>query len=371
MLKSKVMLLKVTPTLDENIYSSLKQAISSIADPPAFSDAKKVIIKVNLCKPFPADSGATVDIRITENMVKLILEQNPRAEIYVVESDSGSRDAERAFRETGYLSLEKRCKNLRIVNLSKTGQIMVDDRRFRYFKKGLSLSSLFLDCDYFVSVSKLKTHEFERFTGILKNQFGCISTKNKEQYHPYLSEVIGDVNSILKPDLCIIDGLVAMEGKGPSFGDPKEMNLLIIGNDPVATDAIAATVMGIDPHSVPHLKSAAKRGLGEIELGSIHLAGEKIEEARSNFNFVPARVLRLFRLSFQVRRLARFFAAIGGHISFVGRQLERLGRALYIRSFTEIVKKRVFTPFAKKLKLPKPIFRALLTLYMTMRRLTS
>lgn len=370
-MKPKVILLTVAPVTEENIYSSLSYGISNIVDPDPFLNAKQIVIKVNLCKPFPSDSGATVDIRITENMVRLIQERNPSAEIYIVESDSGSRNAEEAYRETGYLSLRKQYKNLHVVNLSKTSQVVINDQRFEYFKKGLKLSSIFLSCDYFISIAKLKTHEFERFTGILKNQFGCIPRKVKEEYHPYLSEVIGDVNSILKPDICIIDGLIGMEGKGPSFGDPKEMNLLIIGNDHIATDAVAATVMGISPYSVPHLKAAAKRGLGEIELKNIYLTGRRVEEVKSSFSFIPMRMFFLIRLGLRVRRFAGFFDAITTFVMFMGRQLERLGGAVYTRSFTEVFLKTILPRLARRLRTPGPICRLLLTFHLAIRRLIS
>jgi len=366
-LNSKVILLKVVSPTENDIYSSLERGISNIIDPNRLSNAKKIVIKVNLCKPFPADSGATVDIRVTESLLKLIWEPNPTAEIYVVESDSGSRFAEEAFRETGYLSLKERHKNLKIVNLSKTSQILVNDHRLRYFKQGLRLSEVFLDCDYFISVSKLKTHEFERFTGILKNQFGCLSLKNKEQYHPSLPKVIADVNSILKPDLCIIDGLVAMEGKGPGFGDPVEMNLLIVGNDPVATDAVAASVIGIAPNSVPHTKETAKRGIGEIELRKISLLGEKIEEVKKEFSFVPARAFYVFRLSLKVRKYAHFLTTVFSFVSSIGRQLERLARALYIRSPREVLIKRVFPELGKKFKVPSFIYKLYVAVHLSIR----
>jgi len=360
------MLSRIIPT-EDNICSVLDRGISNVADHNTLLNAKRIVIKVNLCKPFPPDSGATVDIRITENLVKLIRERNPNAEIYVVESNSSSRNAELAFRETGYLSLEKKYENLRLVNLSKTDQITIYDKRFRFFKKGLTLSSLFLSCDYFISVAKLKTHEFERYAGVLKNQFGCISDKKKEKYHPYLPKVIGDVNVVLKPDLCFIDGLVAMEGKGPSFGDPKEMNLLIIGNNPVATDAIATTIMGINPYSVPHLDASDKNGIGKLELTNIQIVGDSIDEVKTNFNFVPYHAFLFIRLGLKVRKLSHFFTAIGSYIVFTGKQLERLGRALYIQSFTEVLKKKAFLGLINKLRIPNLFHRWLLSAYIALR----
>lgn len=369
-MKSKVGLFRVSPVTKRDIYSSLRKGVYDVLDSDVIVNAKKIIIKVNLCKPFPSDSGATVDIRVTESVIELILEQNPEAEIFVVESNSGSRRAEEALRETRYVSLGKRYENVKVVNLSRTKQITIgmdDSRRFEFFKDGLRLSSLFLDSDLFISIGKLKTHEFEYFSGILKNQFGCLSTRRKERYHPYLSQVIGDINSVLKPDLCIMDGIIGMEGRGPSFGNPKRMNLLIVGNDPVATDSVASSVIGIDPYSVPHLKAVAGRSVGEIALGQISVSGQSIQDVRLDFKLVPAQVFFFFRLSFKVRKFARPFVSLGRSISLVGRQLERLATALYTRSFTEIISIKVFAPLVKEVTIPSPIHKMLLKMYLALR----
>jgi len=211
---------------------------------------------------------------------------------------------------------------------------------------------MLLDCDYFVSIAKLKTHETERFTGILKNQFGCLPVKVKDKYHPYLPKVIADVNSVLRPDLCIIDGIVAMEGEGPNFGAPKEMNLLIGGNDPVATDAVAARVMGLDPHSVPMIKTAARRGIGEIELENVVTTGESIESVQTDFRFIPTSAFVFHRVSLTFQRLGDSLADLAGAIRGAGGWVERLARALYSRSLTEIVKTKSPSLLAKRIRIP-------------------
>lgn len=319
-------------------------------------------MKVNLCKPFPPDSGATADVRIVESLVRLVRRLNEEAAIYVVESNSNSRTAEKAFKETGYRPLEEKDENLHLVNLSKTSQITIRDARLRYFKDGLKLSSMFFDCDYFISIAKLKTHEFERFTGILKNQFGCLSTKNKEPYHPHLGRVLGDINTILRPDLCIIDGIIAMEGKGPTFGRPKQMGLLIIGNDPVATDAVSAKIIGVNPQAVPHLRDAARRGLGEIEIEQVNLMGKGIGEVASELAFIPSRSFYLMRSSLGIHGFAQKLSKVDSSFSFFGNLAERLARSLYIRSVSEIVSQKMLGGLKGKIKTPRAIIRFLMTI---------
>ncbi|UCH37414.1 MAG: DUF362 domain-containing protein [Candidatus Bathyarchaeota archaeon] len=363
---SQVAILKTEDT-EESIRSSLKQAYTHINDFKSLVKAKKIIIKVNLCKPFPADSGATVDPKIVEALINLIWKKNSDVEIYLTESNSLSRSAETAFRDTGYRQLEAKYDQLHLTNLSKGAKMLVKKGDFRYFKTGLRISYLFFDCDCFISIAKLKTHEFEKCAGIIKNQFGCLPTSNKEQYHPQIGQVLGDVNSLLRPDISIIDGIVAMEGKGPTFGTPKKMNLLIIGNDPVATDAVASRVMGFDPHDVPHLWTVAQRGLGEIESKSINTIGEPIEQVQSRFKFIPTRSFYFMRSSLKFHRLATRMSSIASFFSYFGNLSERLARSLYVRSVGEIITLKVFGGLINKFKTPHTFIKILISVRLALK----
>ena len=72
-----------------------------------------------------------------------------------------------------------------------------------------------------VSLPKLKTHGLTRMTGAVKNQFGCMPGLLKNQQHARLADpfdfatVLVDLNVSLKPRLCIMDAVMAMEGNGP------------------------------------------------------------------------------------------------------------------------------------------------------------
>ncbi len=65
-------------------------------------------------------------------------------------------------------------------------------------------------------------------------------------------------------DAVIIDGFLGMEGDGPVDGTPVHRGLALASDDPLAADAVAAMLMGIDPESLTYLSLLAKKGLGEI-----------------------------------------------------------------------------------------------------------
>ena len=97
-----------------------------------------------------------------------------------------------------------------------------------------------------------------------------------------LSQRIADLASVLKPSVSVVDGIVAGEGHETS-GNPVEMNLVLAGTDPVAVDAVGATVMGIPPSDVKHLVFAEKKGLGTCNLENITVLGEPIEDVKRKF----------------------------------------------------------------------------------------
>ncbi|ACV67686.1 DUF362 domain-containing protein [Desulfohalobium retbaense] len=56
----------------------------------------------------------------------------------------------------------------------------------------------------------------------------------------------------------VIDGIVGMEGNGPMQGEPVASDLVISGADPVATDMVAAKLMGFDWRKIPVIREAFK-----------------------------------------------------------------------------------------------------------------
>ena len=100
----------------------------------------------------------------------------------------------------------------------------------------------------------------------MKNMFGLLPDKFKSKYHLLgISEVIVDINTVLKSTLTIIGGFVGMEGRGSVYGKPVQMDLIIAGIDPVATDSIGCRAIGFDPYEITHIHRAYEKGLGEID----------------------------------------------------------------------------------------------------------
>ena len=238
----------------------------------------KVLIKVNFITTKTWDTGATTDPIVVEAIIRKL--KNLPVEIYVVESDATMTNADKAFEATGMKEMCERngieCINLRHVR--DKVEIPIPNGEAL---GGVTVPRIVTESAV-VSAAKLKTHTSTGVTLGMKNMFGLLPDKFKSRYHfKGISKVVVDVNTVLGPALTVIDGFVGMEGRGPVGGDPVQMDLIIAGRDPVATDATACRAIGIDPREVAHILRAYEKGLGKID--DIEVLGERLEDVTRTF----------------------------------------------------------------------------------------
>ena len=244
----------------------------------ALAGYKRVLIKVNFITTKTWDSGATTDPIVVEAIIQR-LKKLP-LEIYVVESDATITNADKAFEITG---MKEMCKknDVQFLNLRHEKdkvKIKIPDGECL---KTINVPRIVME-SAIISAAKMKTHMATKVTLGMKNMFGLLPDKLKFKYHAKgISKVIVDINTVLKPNITVIDGFVAMEGKGPTDGTPVKMDLIIAGKDPVATDATGARIMGIDPHEISHIRTASQKGLGNID--NIEIQGSMLEDVKQTF----------------------------------------------------------------------------------------
>ncbi len=138
-----------------------------------------------------------------------------------------------------------------------------------------------LACDGLISLPKMKAHQLTRFTGAVKNQFGCVPGLLKGEFHARMSDMerfaqmLVDLNRLLRPRLFIMDAVVAMEGNGPRNGKPRQVSALLLSDDPVALDTAACKIINLDPMLVPTNRWGEKMGLGTCS--GMTLVGDPLE----------------------------------------------------------------------------------------------
>ena len=143
--------------------------------------------------------------------------------------------------------------------------------------KSFYVSKTLKNIDLIINIPKLKTHQLTKFTGAVKNLYGCIPGGMKQKLHSKaqsekkFSELLVDIYQNIKPEVNIMDGVVGMEGVGPTSGKPKKAGYILASKNSVSLDATSSKLIGYKAKNILMLKEAAKRKLGSSKFSLVGL----------------------------------------------------------------------------------------------------
>lgn len=254
----------------------VKRALDIIGFKPAPCDI--LVIKPNFCVPKHFSTGATTDLRILEQVLKMY--EGLAKERIVAESNGYYSTAEEAYAATGAKEVCE-ANGTQFVDLSS--DICIPVKRDYVVFKDFKVPRTIMKADVLINLPVMKTHSIATVALSLMNLFGLIPGK-KAIYHPRISDIVCDLLKIRMPDLNIMDGMIGMEGN-EMRGYPKRLDLVLASTDPVALDTVCCKIMGINPDQVEHIVRAAYQGFGESTLRRIEVMGESIDAVRERFFF--------------------------------------------------------------------------------------
>lgn len=219
--------------------------------------AAKILLKPNLNANMNALTGNTTDLRLMSALIELLKDKGYRSIIIGEGTNSGF-----------YRNRIGVIARLKVDKLADYYGIEVVD--FNYsepytiqFEDGVraQVARECIEADLFINLPKLKTHFEAGMSVCLKSLIGCLlGQENKKKTHLNLAANILRINQVVKPHLHIVDGLIAMEGLGPTRGTPIRLDTLIIGTDPYLIDLSCAHLAGFDYRRVTTLKLAEQNG---------------------------------------------------------------------------------------------------------------
>jgi len=144
----------------------------------------------------------------------------------------------------------------------------------------------FYNNDVFIDMPITKDHAGNKFTGTMKNLMGLNFRKNnRAKFHKenwktdindikHLDQCIADLNTIIKPALCIVDATEFIITNGPMGpGEITRPQKIVAGVDRVAIDAYCCTLWGLKPRDIFQIQMAHELGLGEIDLDKTRIKG--------------------------------------------------------------------------------------------------
>jgi uncharacterized protein (DUF362 family)/Pyruvate/2-oxoacid:ferredoxin oxidoreductase delta subunit len=259
----------------DRVRSAVAEAINLVGGIKAFvRPGDRVLIKPNLLKASPPDTAVTTHPEIIRAVINLVKAAGGEPQL----GDSpGFGDLRRVCEKAGVLEvIERECVQLADM---ETAVRVRTKGQFHHFEIARGV----LDADVVINLPKLKTHGMMTLTGAVKNLFGCIPGKRKVQWHfntgvnrDAFARMLVELSARIKPALTLMDAVVGMEGNGPGSGDPRPVGVIMAGQDPVALDVVAGTIVGADPETLYVVRAAAAAGIGETNLNRIRIRGAEL-----------------------------------------------------------------------------------------------
>ena len=287
---AKISIIKCQDYSPDLVFAAIKEAIDLIGGITNFiKPQSKVLVKPNLLLAKEPEYGITTHPQVVAAVVRILKGINCQVLVGDGPSVWGNQieNVDEVYERTGIK---------RICQEEGAQLVRFEKRRMR---EKFPLTTCLDECDYLLNIPKFKTHDFMILTAAIKNLFGLVSGTFKTELHKKYFEPEGfarmlvDIYQEVKPNLTVIDGIVAMEGDGPaSSGKLRNAGLILAGADCVALDSVLALIMGLSPKDILTTKIAAERNLGISDPDSIQILGEKLEDVLPEHFELPSTSLK-------------------------------------------------------------------------------
>jgi uncharacterized protein (DUF362 family) len=281
----------------KNPYQTTRRALRNFPLPNL--KGKRILIKPNAGRLASPGEGVTTHPGVVAATIDHLKEKGV-SDIVIGESCIFGVDTQEAFRVTGLKEISEK-RGVKLIDFDKGDPVEIAILGGKLLKK-IKIPALLNYFNFIISIPVMKTHMHTRVTLSIKNMKGLLWRREKVRLHQLqydkkitqgdkeLDIAISEMSSVLFPHLAIIDGTVGMEGMGPAYGRPKKMGLIVVGNNAISADAVAARLMGLSPEAVPHLRLAARKGLGEIQLQKISIEPEDYSKWETPFEPPPSKL---------------------------------------------------------------------------------
>ena len=241
---------------------------------------RRVLLKPNVGRVALPGEGITTDPQVVAAAIDVL--RDAGAEVAIGESPITGVNVMEAFASAGITAVAEQ-RNCPLIDMDRRPPVDMPLEQ-GVTLKAIKLCADVLDYDLIVSIPVMKMHMHTGVTLSIKNLKGCLWRRSKVKLHMLppvdgsdekpINIAIADMASVLRPHLAIIDGTVGMEGLGPSAGEAKPLDTVVVGADGFAADAVACQLMGTSAEAVPHLAIAAERGYGPIDMAALDVTPE-------------------------------------------------------------------------------------------------
>ena len=270
---------------DNYNYDDVKTAINKSVEllgglDKYFTSGEKVLLKVNLLSKKTPEEATTTHPAVVKALAEIFMDFGLKV---IIGDSPGGPFAKELVEPIYALSGMNRAAAETGASLNENYNVFECDCPNGLILKKLTLVDMINDVDKVVSVSKLKTHGMMTFTGAVKNLFGTVPGILKAEYHLHMplkndfANALIDICQHVNPVLHFMDGITAMEGAGPSAGNPRNLNVILSSASPIHLDKAACRIISLPFEQVPTIKNAAIRGLCSSDFSDVNILGDNID----------------------------------------------------------------------------------------------
>ncbi|MCK5010430.1 MAG: DUF362 domain-containing protein [Deltaproteobacteria bacterium] len=288
-MEEKVSIVKCEDYEPERVYQKVKEGVNLLGGIESFiNKGDQVLLKPNFLIGRAPEKCVNTHPEVVKAVARLVLESGANPVI----GDSPQLGSALKVAEKCGVAEVARELGIEIVEFEPVEVKHPDGKFFKHFVLGKAV----LEADKIINLPKLKTHGLTFLTLAVKNIFGCVPGARKAQWHvstsqkgsEYFSRMLLDLYTLINPALSIVDGIISMEGKGPGFGKPRNLGLIIAGNDAVAVDTVIAEIVGASPEQFVTLRVALNEHYGTAHINDIEVLGELIDRVKiDDYQFPP------------------------------------------------------------------------------------
>jgi uncharacterized protein (DUF362 family)/Pyruvate/2-oxoacid:ferredoxin oxidoreductase delta subunit len=249
---------------------SILRAIDLCGFDLASAAGKRVLLKPNMLGAFPPSMAVTTSPAFVAAVGRVFKKNG--AQVAVGDSPNGVHTPNRVWEVTGMKDICQQ-EALETISFEASGSVEVKGRR---------IARAALEADLLINLPKLKTHGLTFMTLAVKNLFGCINGLQKSGLHRAFPDVrafsreVVEIAEAVRPALSIVDGIVGMEGDGPSAGTPCPLGVIVAGQDMHRVDEACCNIVGLPPSHLETLSVAQDLGLWKDD-GALEMVGDAIE----------------------------------------------------------------------------------------------
>lgn len=252
------------------VYHSVKAALDSISF--SIPRKKKILLKPNIMAQNTPEQAASTHPALIDALCRIFIENDCRVTIGDSSAFYQGGSTRLGFETTGMAAVAKKY-GAKLLSFEAT---LLEKVTTGKVLNPFYITRAVFEHDLLVNVPKMKIHRLARYTGAIKNIYGCVAGGTKQVYHrmyldrPDYREVWGkplvDVFEAVNPGLNVMDAVIGLDKDGPAAnGEPKFTGLILAAENACALDITACRIMGFDPFWVPAVREAIERGMASPE----------------------------------------------------------------------------------------------------------